>query len=353
MRAESLKFLTEIEETPSPSGFEQAVQRVVRKRMKAHADRITTDVHGNTICSLNLKGKPSVMLAGHCDQIGLMANYIDDKGFIFVRSIGGVDNAVLPGTRVTVVTKKGHVNGIIGRRPIHVLKPDERNAKMELRDMWIDIGAKDKKEAEKLVSLGDPAVFRLGMEQLENDMIVSPGLDNKTGTFVVMETLRILKGMKSSCAVHAVSTVQEEIGCRGAITSCFGLEPDVGIAVDVTHATDYPDIDKRTHGDVQIGKGPVIGIGANINPVLSDLLIDTAKKKKIAYQISAEPSVTPTDAQALQVSRAGVATALVSIPNRYMHTQVETVSLKDLESCAKLFAETISRITPKTSFIPK
>ncbi len=353
MRAESLKFLTEIEETPSPSGFEQPVQRVVRRRMKSIADRITTDVHGNTVCTLNPKGKQSVMLAGHCDQIGLMVNYIDDKGFIFVRPIGGIDNAVLPGTHVTVVTKKGNVEGIIGRKPIHVLKPEERNAKLELREMWIDIGAKDKKEAEKHVSIGDPAVFKLGMSRIENDMIVSPGLDNKTGTFIVMETLRLLKTRKISSAVHAVSTVQEEIGCRGAITSCFGLQPDVGIAVDVTHATDYPDIDKRTHGDIQIGKGPVIAVGANINPVVLDLLIDTAKKKKIPYQMNAEPSATPTDANALQISRAGVAAALVSIPNRYMHTQVETVSLIDLENCAKLFAETIARITPRTSFVPK
>jgi len=352
VRAESYTFLKALQEAPSPSGFEQPAQRVVRARMKRFADSVRTDVHGNVICSLNARGTPRVMLAGHCDQIALMVNYIDDNGFVFFRAIGGIDPSVLPGTRVTVLGHDGPILGIIGRRPIHLLKPEERGAKIVLRDLWIDIGASDKKDALKRVSVGNPVVFRLGMEQLGNDFVTSPGFDNKCGTFVVMEVLRLASKMKLRCALHAVSTVQEEIGLRGATTSCFGLEPQVGIAVDVTHGTDYPDIDKRSHGDVQVGSGPTISVGANINPKLASMFIDTAKKKRIDVQIEAEPGATATDASVLQTSRSGLATALIGVPNRYMHTPVEVISLADLESAAKLIAETVARITARTDFVP-
>lgn len=353
VRPESFAFLKALVEAPSPSGFEQPTQRIVRKRMKPIANNITTDVHGNVICVLNPKGSPRVMLAGHCDQIGLMIKHIDESGFLFVRPIGGIDPSVLPGTRVTISGKTGPVPGIIGRKPVHLLKQEERGAKSALRDMWVDIGAKNKKDALRHVSIGDPLVFRLGMAKLNNNICVSPGFDNKTGTFVVMEALRLASKMKLKCALFAVSTVQEEIGLRGAATACFGIDPLVGIAVDVTHATDYPDIDKRISGDLRLNAGAVIAVGANINPKVSDMLIATAKKKRIPYQIDAEPGATGTDANALQISRAGVAAGLVSIPNRYMHTQVEAISLTDLEACAKVIAETVAQITPRTDFIPK
>jgi endoglucanase len=352
VRKDSYDFFKSIQETPSPSGFEQPVQRIVRNRMKPFADTIETDVHGNVIVGLNPKGSPRVMLAGHCDQIGLMVNYIDDKGFLFYLPIGGIDPSVMPGLRVVIHTKHGPVDGVIGRKPIHVLKPEERGAKIELRETWIDIGVKDKKEAEQVVSVGDPVTFRLEMIHLGGDLVTSPGFDNKCGTFVVMESLRLCSVKKPSCAVFAVSTVQEEIGLRGARTSCYGLDPQVGIAVDVTHATDYPDIDKRVNGDLKMGAGPVISTGANINPKLGELLLSTAKAKRIAFQREAAPGATGTDANAIQLSRSGVAAALVSVPNRYMHTPVEVVSLSDLEATAKLLAETIARIDRRTSFIP-
>ncbi len=353
MRKESYQFLKTIEETPSPSGFEQPVQRIVRRRMKPFADKIESDVHGNVIASLNPDGFPRVMLAGHCDQIALMANYIDDNGYIFFKSIGGIDPSVLPGSRVVVHTKHGPVDGIIGRRPIHVLKPEERGAKLELREMWIDLGTKDKKETQRIVNIGDPITFQLGMIPLANELVTSPAFDNKCGTFIVMETLRLCSIKKIKCALFAVSTVQEEIGLRGARTACYGIDPQVGIAVDVTHATDYPDIDKRVNGDVKTGAGPTISIGPNINPPLCDRLIKTAKAKRIPYQLEAAPSGTPTDANVMQLTRSGVATALIGIPNRYMHTQVEVVSLTDLEAAAKLIAETVATLDRKTNFIPK
>jgi len=353
LRKESYDFLKSVQETPSPSGFEQPVQRIIRQRMKPFADSINTDVHGNVIIGLNPKGSPRVMLAGHCDQIGLMVNYIDDNGFIFFSAIGGIDPSVLPGSRVVVHTAHGPIDGVIGRKPIHVLKAEERGGKIEIRETWIDIGSKNKKETQGLVTIGDPITFRLEMVHLGNDRVTSPAFDNKCGMFVVMEALRLCSEKRIKCALFAVSTVQEEVGLRGARTSAFGIDPQVGIAVDVTHATDFPDIDKRVNGDLKLGGGPVIPRGPNINPRLEKLLMDTAKAKKIPFQIEAEPAGTGTDANAIQLNRAGVATALVSIPNRYMHTPVEVVTLSDLEATARLLAETVAAIEKDTNFIPQ
>jgi endoglucanase len=357
MRSESYEFLRSVEETPSVSGYEQPVARIIRKRMGKFADSITTDMHGNVIVGLNTaaaaKGAPKVMLAGHMDQIGFLVNHITDQGYIHVANVGGIDNTVLPGSRVTVHAKGGPIEGIIGRKAIHLMKPDERNSgKIELADLAVDIGAKDKAEALQFVQIGDPITFRLGMTKLLNDRVVSPALDDKVGMFVVMEALRLCSEGKLGCALYAVATVQEEIGLRGARTSCYGIDPQVGIAVDVTHASDYAGIDKRTVGDVSIGKGPTIDIGPNISPIISDLLIDTAKKKKIDYQLAAAAGATGTDANAIQLTRAGVATGLIGLPNRYMHTPVELCSLNDLENAALLIAETVKRIDKNTKLIP-
>lgn len=353
MRKESYEFLRSILETPSPSGFEQPVQRIVRKRMKPFADAITTDVHGNVAVTLNPKGSPSVMLAGHADQIGLMVKYIDDHGYIFVVPIGGIDPSVLPGSRVIVHSQHGPIDAVIGRKPIHLLRTEERGAKVEMHEMWVDIGAKNKKEVEQVVSIGDPVTFPLALTPLGSDRVTAPAFDNKCGVFVVMEALRLCAEKKMPCALHAVSTVQEEIGLRGARTSCYGLDPQVGIAVDVTHATDYPSIDKRTSGDLKLGNGPTIVTGANVNPKLGRMLTETAKSKRIPYQVEGAPGGTSTDANAIQLSRSGVAAALIGIPNRYMHTQVEVVSLTDLTNASRLIAETVAKISRRTNFIPE
>jgi len=355
MRQESLDFLKRLLETPSPSGFEQPVQRLVRHRMKPFADEIRTDVHGNTIVAMHPEGSPRIMLAGHCDQIGFMVRYITDEGFVHFAPIGGVDATVVPGLRLTVHTAKGPVEGVVGRKAVHLMKPEERGtAKIELTDLWLDIGAKNRKEAEKRIALGDPITYQLGVVRMGGDLIASPGMDDKTGTFVVMEALRLIRASgRCRSAVFAVSTVQEELGLRGARTSCFGLDPQVGIAVDVTHSADYPGGEKKVTGDIALGKGPVISIGPNINPVLGGMLLNTAKKKRIPCQREGEPTATGTDANAIQITRAGVAAALVSVPSRYMHTPVEVVSLPDLENAARLLAEVCLAITPKTDFVPR
>jgi endoglucanase len=233
------------------------------------------------------------------------------------------------------------------------MTPDERNkGSLDIDGMFIDIGAKDKKAAQKLVEIGDCATFELGMKHLGDDHVLGAGFDDKVGSFVVMEVLRALKGRKIECAVYAVSTVQEELGLRGARTSAYGVDPMVGIAVDVTHATDYPGIDGSRTGEIKLGKGPAIARGPNINPRVGQMLVETAKSKKVPYQVEPAPHGTGTDANAIQVSRAGVAAALVSIPNRYMHTGVEVVSLADLEYAIQLIAETVARLDGQCDFVP-
>ena len=354
--SESIEFLESMLSTPSVSGFEQPVARIVRKRMEKFADKVTTDLHGNVIVALNPEAKPRVMLAGHIDQIGLMVKYITDEGYLYFVAVGGVDLAVLPGSKVTVHGHDGPVVGVIGRKPIHLMKPDERNGgKLEVQDLWIDLGVKDKAAALAKVSVGDIATYMLGIIRLGDDFIAGAGLDDKVGAFVVMEALRLCHEKKQSlkCALFAVATVQEEIGLRGAHTSSFGIDPMVGIAVDVCHASDNPGVDKKTTGDIALGKGPVISLGANINPMVGTMLLDAGKNNDRPTQRLASPAGTGTDANAIQLSRAGVATGLVNIPNRYMHTQVEVVSLSDLENCAALLADFLLSIDSKTDFVPR
>jgi endoglucanase len=356
MLSESYEFLQSMLTTPSVTGFEQPVARIVRKRMAGLSDKITTDLHGNTIVALNPEASPRVMLAGHIDQIGLMVKYINDEGFIYFGAVGGVDLAVLPGSKLTIHSANGPVDGVIGRKPIHLMKAEERNgSKLDLQDLWIDIGAKDKAAALEKVAVGDPVTYLLGITRLGDDLIAGAGMDDKVGAFVVMEALRLCHERRSSlkCALFAVATVQEEIGLRGAHTSAFGIDPTVGIAVDVTHATDNPGAEKKQVGEASLGKGPTISFGPNINPMVSQLLVQAGKSHDLPYQRQAAPGATGTDANAIQLARAGVATGLIGIPNRYMHTQVEVVSLKDLENSAALLAEMILSIEPNTDFVPR
>jgi putative aminopeptidase FrvX len=352
MNKKSLAFLKALLEAPSPSGFEQPAQKVWREYVEPHADRIETDVHGNCVGIKNKKGSPRVLLAGHCDELGFMVNYIADEGYIYFRTIGGFDLNIIPGRRVYIHSKKGPVLGVTGKKAIHVMTPKDREKTMEIQDLWIDIGAKDKKEAEALVSVGDPITYTTAFEELRGDLAISRGFDDKAGSFAVGEVLKLLAEKDFKAAVYAVSTVQEEVGLRGARTSAFGVDPKVGIAVDVTHATDHPDMDKRRVGDIKLGGGPAICRGANINPVVERLLIQVAEEEKIPYQIEGEPGGTGTDANAIQLTRSGVATGLIGIPLRYMHTAVEVVSLKDVENVSKLLAAFIKRLDDGVDFTP-
>ena len=353
MERESKTFFKKLVEAHSPSGFEQPAQEIYRNYVKDFADEVKTDVHGNVIALKKGTGKLRVMIVGHADEIGLMVNYIDDKGFIRFLPIGGVDTGLLPGIRVNIYHGKKMYRGVIGRKPIHLLRPEERSKAAKLSDLWIDFGAKDKKDAEKKVSVGDPITFSPGMEMLSKNLVTTKATDNKAGVFIAGTILKELADEKIAANLYCVSSVQEEVGLRGATTSAFGIDPDVGIAIDVTHATDYPGMNKGLLGDIALGKGPVISVGANINPKVFELLKKAGDNIKLDYQIEAAPRGTGTDANVIQTTRSGVAAGLISIPNRYMHTPNEMISLKDLESSVKLLKEFIKLIDDDTDFIPQ
>lgn len=352
MEATALEFFKRILETPSPSGYESPVQEVVRQYVAGFADQVSTDLHGNVMAAKNPTAPLRVMLAGHCDQIGLIVQYLDDQGFLYAQPIGGWDPIVLVGQRMTVWTETGPLPGVIARKPIHLLTEEERKQVPKMQDLWIDIGATSKDETARLVRIGDPVTLELGFHQLLNQRGVSPAMDDKCGLWVVIEALRRADKSKLQCAVFAVSTVQEEVGLRGSRTSAYGIDPQVGIAVDVTHATDCPTIEKKSEGDVALGKGPVVYRGPNMNPKVVSRLLATADEHKIPYQLAASGRATPTDANSLQVNRAGVAAGLVSIPNRYMHSPVETISLDDIDRAADLLARFVESLPGDADFIP-
>jgi endoglucanase len=352
MRAESIEFLKKLLRTPSPSGCEEKIQKICRAYAEPYADEIYKDVHGNQYHVLNKQAPLRVMLAGHVDEIALMVNTIDSKGFIGFVPIGGVDGGVLHGQRVIVHGTHGPVAGVIGRKAIHLTPEEERHKASPMHKMWIDIGARDKKDAEKAVAIGDPITIDAGYVELRNGIICARALDDRIGAFVVLETLRLLARKKINVAVYAVTTVQEEIGLRGATTSAYGCNPHAGIAVDVGWATDHPNGEGCRYGETRLGGGPILSRGPNINPVVRAGLVAAAKAAKVPLQHFAMPRGTGTDANAMQLSRGGVATALVGIPNRYMHTPVELVDLSDVENASKLIAAWISGLKANTSFIP-
>ncbi|MDY0301687.1 MAG: M42 family metallopeptidase [Trichlorobacter sp.] len=356
MRAKSLTFLEKLLAAPSPSGYEQPAQRLFREYIAPFA-KVSSDVMGNVYGFIAGQGKdlPKVMLVGHSDEIGLQVKYIDDKGFIYFAAIGGVDAHLTPGKGVNIHTEKGALSGVIGKRPIHLMDAKDREKVVKLDAQYIDIGAKDKKEAEKLVRVGDCITFASSFTRLLGDRVASRGLDDKAGSFVVAEVLRIVAESKKPLPVdlYGVSSVQEEIGLRGGTTSSYNVNPDIGICVEVDFATDQPDVERKHNGDVALGNGPVLARGANINHELFELLYSTAKKEKIAVQLTASPRATGTDANVMQISRNGVATALVKLPLRYMHTPVEVASLADLEQAAELIVAALYKIKSKEQFVPR
>jgi endoglucanase len=354
METEEFDFLQQLVETPSPSGFEQPAQRLIRKRLNGEVDELTGDVMGNLIATLRGNGGPRVMLSGHCDEIGFMVQYVDDKGFISFGAIGGVDPHLTPGQRVLIHSAKGDIPGVIGKKAIHLIEPKDRDTVIKLNQQTIDIGCSSREEVEALIQIGDPITFAVGVQRLQGDRVTSRAFDDKMGAFIVTEVMRRVSATKACpCELYAVSTVQEEVGLRGATVSSYGVNPDVGIVVEVSHATDIPDVEPKNIGRVELGKGPVLARGANINPVLFELIVDTAKEKEIPLQIIGVPRATGTDANVMQLSRGGVATALLGIPLRYMHTPVETLSLADLDAAIELLTAVVLRIDDEKDFIPR
>jgi len=329
-------FLEELLIARSPTGAEYEAQAVLDKRVKKFADLYEKDTMGNRIATLNPKGDPTIMLAGHMDELGLLITHIDKNGFIYFDTLGGHDRTLISGRRVTVLTKKGPVDGITGKRAIHLMTPEDRKRVPEIHELWIDIGAANQKQAEALVSIGDPVVYKETPELLENNRMAARACDDKAGCYIAFETLLRLSKKKFTARLVSVATTQEEIGTRGAIPSAYAVKPDIALAVEVGHATDHPDTDARKHGAFKLGAGPIITRGPNVNPIVFERLKNCAEKLKIPHQIEADPRPTGTDARAMQMSRSGVATGVVSVPLRYMHTPAEMVSLDDVENTVRL-----------------
>ncbi|NIM49218.1 MAG: M20/M25/M40 family metallo-hydrolase [Gemmatimonadales bacterium] len=355
MRATSLDFLKRLLDSPGPSGFETAPAVMWRHEAEGFADEVSADVSGNSVAALNPGGSPRIMLAGHIDEIGLMIVHVDDEGFLYFSTIGGWDPQVLVGQRVLIVTKKGPIDGVIGKKAIHLIKSEDQDRVTKPAELWIDIGAKNKADALKRVRIGDPGVLAAQAVQLPNGRIVSRSIDNRIGAFVVLEALRSLARRKPRAAVFAVATTQEEIAWTGggARTSAVGLNPDAAAVVDVIHATDHPNVEKKEHGDFKLGAGPVLSRGSAVNPVVFELLVETAEKQRIPYAIAAAPRDTGTDADAIYTALRGIPTGLVSVPNRYMHSPNEMVDIADLERASKLLAAFARRVTAKTDFTPR
>ncbi len=354
MQRDRLEFLKRYMATVCPTGYEEEAARVWRDEAERFADRTWVDQHGNAFAVVNDGGSPRIMLAGHADEIGLMVTNYDESGFLYFTGLGGWDVQVLPGQRVRILTDDGIVLGVVGRKPIHLLDAEDRKKVVKLEELWIDIGAKDREEAETVVAIGDPAVLDYDFTELRNGLAVARGFDDRIGAFVVLEAARLAAERSPSAAIYAVATSQEEIGVRGATTSAFGIDPQVGIAVDVGFATDTPGMtkEKKQAGDAKMGGGPIVTRGPNVNPRLYQRIVETAKEKEIPIQIHAYPRPTGTDARAMQVTRAGVATGLIGVPSRYMHSPSEVVHLDDVMACARLIAETIAGIDSSTSFLP-
>jgi len=355
MRAESLEFLKSIVNVPSPSGYEEHAAEIYRQYTKGFADKVWTDVHGNTYAALNPDAEMKIMLAGHMDEIGFIIHYISEEGLLYFSGIGGHDSIIPVGQRVWVHGKE-RVPGIIGRKAIHLLDEDERKRKPELKDLWIDIGATSREEVEAVISLGDVVTFQYEFQQLMGDRATARGFDNKMGSMIVAEAVRILKedgGLDAGVGVYVVATVQEEIGIRGARTASFNLAPQSGLAVDVNHAIDYPSVSKTRYGQLDTGKGPSVMRGANANPIVFKMITEACQEEGIPYQVDVAPGGTGTDGNAMQMNMGGMAVGIVGVPLRYMHTPCELLSLTDVENCARLMAAYCRKVKPDTDFTPR
>jgi putative aminopeptidase FrvX len=351
-----ISFLEKLLDAAGPSGFETRPARVWRAEAETFADDVHVDVTGNSSAVVNPGGSPRVMLAGHIDEIGLQITHIDDDGFIYIDEIGGWDPQVLVGQRVSILGKNADVTGVIGKKAIHLMTPEDRTKASETKKLWVDVGASSSEEVAALgIRVGDPMVVSQRMVRLAGDRIASRAIDDRVGAFVVLEAIRMLSDDPPAACATAVATVQEEIDYTGggARSSAYAVQPDVAIAVDVTFSTDAPEVEKKELGDHKLGGGPVLSRGSAAHNGVFEMLASVAEEEGIPYTIQASPKATRTDADGIFLTRSGVPTGLVSVPNRYMHSPNEVVCIEDLFHSAKLIAAFIRQLTPETDFTPR
>ena len=352
LRPNSLVFLKRLLDTPGPSGFEAPAARVWREEAATFAERVRADVAGNSMAEVNPGGSPTIMLDGHIDEIGLIVQYIDDDGFVYIQPIGGWDVQVLVGQRIRFLGRAGDVIGVIGKKPIHLIKASDREKACGWTDLWVDIGATSKAEAEARLSVGDAAVIDSKSVDFPGNRLVSRSIDDRIGAFIVLEALRRYAEQPGKARVVAAATTQEEIAWHGggALVATNLVRPQMSIVVDVTFATDHPTMERKELGEHKMGGGPVLSRGALISPVVFDLLRSTAEKHKIPFSVHAVGRDTSTNADAVHIAFEGVATGLLSVPNRYMHSPNEMVSLDDVDRSATLIAEVCRAVAANTDF---
>ena len=346
--ADTPELLAKLLSVPAPSGYEAPAAAIWREA--ASFATVETDALGSSMAIVGeADAAPLLAVVGHIDEIGLVVTHIDDKGFLYFAPIGGWDPQILVGQRVEVRTREGSVLGVVGRKPIHLLKEDQRKKVVELTGMHIDIGAADGEEARASVRIGDSAVIAAEPIELAGERLASRSMDNRLGSYVALEVARRCDERGGlSGRVAGVAAVQEEIGLYGAGTSAYALSPDLAIAVDVTHATDAPGVEEKEEGSHPLGSGPVIGRGSTLSPAVFELLVEAAEGAGIEYSIGASGRRTGTDADAIQISKAGIPTGLVSIPLRYMHSPVEVVDLRDVDAAIELIVAFAGALRPDT-----
>jgi endoglucanase len=334
-----------------PSGYEQAPATVFRDAAAAFAE-VSFDTVGSTVAKVPGTGDgPSVAVVGHIDEIGLIVHHIDDDGFLWFTGVGGWDPIILVGQRVEVATRSGRIAGVVGKKPIHLMKDDDRKKVPQLKDLHIDIGASGGDDARAIVRIGDVAVIVAEPVELPNGRYVSRSFDNRLGCYVALEAARLVASEGGAPGdVYAVAVAQEEITFGGARTTAYSLRPDIAIVVDVTFATDQPGIDEKELGRHRFGSGGVINRGSTTDPQVFELLHAAGEAEGIPFTVSASARATGTDADAFHISRGGIPTGVVSVPLRYMHSPVEMVQLGDVDSAARLIAAFARRLGPELDF---
>jgi endoglucanase len=352
MKSDSQNLLFSLLSHASPSGAEGDLLDAVQSLLAPCADTIRRDTNGNLVATINPDAPRRIMLSAHADEVGLMVMHIDDRGFLYFAPVGSVDPVILPGRPVTVHSSSGPVHGVIGRKPIHHIEPEDRGKPLRATDLWIDIGASSADDARSAIAAGDYISLRVDAAPLRNGLVTGRGLDNRAGVATLVKTILALRGRRLNVSVVAVASVQEELGSRGARTAAFAAEPDAAIAIDVGHASDYPGGEPRRFGVCRLGGGPILYRGPNIHPGLGAMLEKTARGLRMPIQLLAEPRPTPTEADPMQISRCGVAATVVKIPIRHMHTPVEVIALSDVDDLSKLLSRFLLGLKPDAACFP-
>lgn len=338
---ESDLYLKEVLDVATPSGFEKRGQMLFEQHAKGYVDDVYADTLGNVVAHKNNPGKKKLMVTAHMDEVGFMVKYIDEAGMLYVVPIGGVDLMLLPGTRLAVHHAGNSFLGIVGRKPIHLLNEKERGM-FSIEDTWLDLGFTSKEHALQSVAIGDPVTFSTECVQMSDDYIATRSADNKIGSLIMLELMRQISEIQTQYDTYFVSTVQEEIGLRGAMPAAAQIQPDIAIVIDATHATDYPNVNQKIYGDVHLGGGPSLCVSPDTDRDLVEAIRQKAVGSQIPYQMEGHPNASGTEARAIQIQCKGIQTAIVSYPVRYMHSPSEVISISDIKNCIALLKAFLS-----------